>query len=238
MKRHFEKNQISIVEKLYKQHHKQSYASAGGFNSDDDEYEERREQISEALQKNKNRLYQNLSAPELCSDCEGPLFSDAYLWKHFNKPVCNKCRELERNKLIARTEAKTRYLLTDADLDFRKPPLRYISRKNPHNPRYGDMKLYLRSQLETRALEVYGSFASLEEAKQKRDQNREKANERRFEKKIHSMRKEMRGECLKEAKSAALSHEHKFGDEHYDERRKDYWKRCTECEYEMRYEKV
>uniref|UniRef100_A0A1I8B657 XPA_C domain-containing protein n=1 Tax=Meloidogyne hapla TaxID=6305 RepID=A0A1I8B657_MELHA len=195
MKRHFEKNQISIVEKLYKQHHKQSYASAGGFNSDDDEYEERREQISEALQKNKNRLYQNLSAPELCSDCEGPLFSDAYLWKHFNKPVCNKCRELERNKLIARTEAKTRYLLTDADLDFRKPPLRYISRKNPHNPRYGDMKLYLRSQLETRALEVYGSFASLEEAKQKRDQNREKANERRFEKKIHSMRKEV-GEIL------------------------------------------
>nr|CAD2125915.1 unnamed protein product [Meloidogyne enterolobii] len=191
MKRHFEKKQISIVEKLYKQHHKQSYASAGGFNSDDDELEERREKISEALQKNQNKLYEHLSPPELCLDCKGPLFSDAYLWKYFSQPICNKCRELEKHKLITRTEAKTKFLLTDADLDCRKPPLRYISRKNPHNPRYGDMKLYLRSQLEARALEVYGSFTSLEQAKQKRELNREKANERRFEKKIHSMRKEV-----------------------------------------------
>nr|CAD2140345.1 unnamed protein product [Meloidogyne enterolobii] len=192
MKRHFEKKQISIVEKLYKQHHKQSYASAGGFNSDDDELEERREQISEALQKNQNKLYEHLSPPELCLDCKGPLFSDAYLWKYLvNQFVINA--ELEKYKLITRTEAKTKFLLTDADLDCRKPPLRYISRKNPHNPRYGDMKLYLRSQLEARALEVYGSFTSLEQAKQKRELNREKANERRFEKKIHSMRKEVGG---------------------------------------------
>lgn len=112
--------------------------------------------------KDQTRLYEHLTVPELCSDCQGPLFSDAYLWKHFGHPICNNCRfikylklfknkfhlrESEKHKLITRTEAKKYYLLTDGDLDFRKPLLRFISRKNPHNPRYGDMKLYLRSQV-------------------------------------------------------------------------------------------
>jgi DNA repair protein len=51
------------------------------------------------------------------------------------------------HKLIPRTEAKTLYLLKDCDLDLREPPLRYIAKKNPHNPRYGDMKLYLKAQV-------------------------------------------------------------------------------------------
>jgi hypothetical protein len=32
-------------------------------------------------------------------------------------------------------------------LDERSPPLKFIVRKNPHNPRWGDMKLYLRLQV-------------------------------------------------------------------------------------------
>lgn len=51
------------------------------------------------------------------------------------------------HKLIARTEAKAKYMLKDCDLDLRKPVLRYISKKNPHNPRYGDMKLYLKAEV-------------------------------------------------------------------------------------------
>lgn len=51
------------------------------------------------------------------------------------------------HKLITRTEAKTQYMLKDCDFDMRKPPLRFISKKNPHNPRYGDMKLYLKAQV-------------------------------------------------------------------------------------------
>lgn len=38
-------------------------------------------------------------------------------------------------------------MLKDCDLDLRKPILRYISKKNPHNPRYGEMKLYLKAQV-------------------------------------------------------------------------------------------
>lgn len=49
--------------------------------------------------------------------------------------------------MIAKTEAKKEYLLKDCDFDIRKPPLRFVSKKNPHNPRYGDMKLYLKLQV-------------------------------------------------------------------------------------------
>lgn len=53
------------------------------------------------------------------------------------------------HKLISRTDAKNQYLLKDCDLDLRKPVLRFISKKNPHNPRYGDMKLYLKAQVKS-----------------------------------------------------------------------------------------
>ena len=53
----------------------------------------------------------------------------------------------DKYNLITRTDAKTKYLLKDADLDKREPSLKFILRKNPHNPRWGDMKLYLESQV-------------------------------------------------------------------------------------------
>lgn len=53
----------------------------------------------------------------------------------------------EKHKLISRTEAKQNYLLKDCDLDLREPPLRFVLKKNPHNPRWGDMKLYLKLQV-------------------------------------------------------------------------------------------
>lgn len=52
-----------------------------------------------------------------------------------------------KHKLISRTEAKQTFLLKDCDLDKREPLLRFILRKNPHNPHWGDMKLYLKTQV-------------------------------------------------------------------------------------------
>lgn len=54
----------------------------------------------------------------------------------------------DKHKLITRTEAKEEYLLKDCDLDKREPVLRFIVKKNPHNPRWGDMKLYLKLQVQ------------------------------------------------------------------------------------------
>lgn len=52
-----------------------------------------------------------------------------------------------KHRLVSRTEAKQQFLLKDCDLDRREPPLRFVLKKNPHNPRWGDMKLYLRLQV-------------------------------------------------------------------------------------------
>lgn len=66
-----------------------------------------------------------------------------------------------KHKLISRTEAKQHYLLKDCDLDKREPPLRFILKKNPHNPRWGDMKLYLKVQVQTGAISKCAEVSAL-----------------------------------------------------------------------------
>ncbi|KAH0628481.1 hypothetical protein JD844_009726 [Phrynosoma platyrhinos] len=83
----------------------------------------------------------------LCEEC-GKEFMDSYLMNHFDLATCDNCRDVEdKHKLITRTEAKEEYLLKDCDLDKREPVLKFILKKNPHNPRWGDMKLYLKLQV-------------------------------------------------------------------------------------------
>ncbi|KAM6991313.1 DNA repair protein complementing XP-A cells isoform 3-T3 [Passerculus sandwichensis] len=82
----------------------------------------------------------------ICGDC-GKEFMDSYLMQHFDWATCDNCRDVEdKHKLITRTEAKEEYLLKDCDLDKREPVLRFIVKKNPHNSRWGEMKLYLKLQ--------------------------------------------------------------------------------------------
>lgn len=57
------------------------------------------------------------------------------------------CRDEEKHALITKTEAQKEYLLKDCDLDKREPPLKFITRKNPHNSHWGQMKLYLQLQV-------------------------------------------------------------------------------------------
>nr|SVE87783.1 EOG090X0KP6 [Daphnia similis] len=82
-----------------------------------------------------------------CEECEQPLH-DSLLYRSFSYPVCDPCKDAhdEKYSLITRTDARQEYLLKDCDLDLREPILRYILRKNPLNPNWGDMKLYLRLQ--------------------------------------------------------------------------------------------
>uniref|UniRef100_A0A8C4UU39 XPA C-terminal domain-containing protein n=1 Tax=Falco tinnunculus TaxID=100819 RepID=A0A8C4UU39_FALTI len=83
---------------------------------------------------------------------------DSYLMQHFDWATCDNCRDAEdKHKLITRTEAKEEYLLKDCDLDKREPVLRFIVKKNPHNSRWGDMKLYLKLQV-WKLLRVFQTF--------------------------------------------------------------------------------
>ncbi|XP_021237205.1 DNA repair protein complementing XP-A cells [Numida meleagris] len=170
----------------------------------------------------------------ICGDC-GKEFMDSYLMQHFDWATCDNCRDAEdKHKLITRTEAKEEYLLKDCDLDQREPVLRFIVKKNPHNPRWGDMKLYLKVQVIKRALEVWGDEESLQEAKELRRDSREKMKQKKFDKKVKELRRAVRSSLWKKAASI---HEHEYGpEENVDE--ETYKKTCTVCGHELTYEKM
>lgn len=206
---------------------------------DDDEYATIRERIAEARQKRADEAAGSatLIPPDNCADCRKPLLN-SYLWDKFNHPVCDTCRdEKGDHKLISRTDAKNQYLLKDCDLDFRKPVLRFISKKNPHNPRYGDMKLYLKAQLEQRCLDVYGSKEEFEKTKETRAAQKESRMEKRFEKKIKEMRQQVRGPKGVRG-NQDKAHEHVYGEESYDAKKDEYWKICKICGYKLTFEKL
>uniref|UniRef100_A0A8D2I0B2 DNA repair protein complementing XP-A cells homolog n=1 Tax=Urocitellus parryii TaxID=9999 RepID=A0A8D2I0B2_UROPR len=120
----------------------------------------------------------------ICEEC-GKEFMDSYLMKHFDLATCDNCRDAdEKHKLITKTEAKQEYLLKDCDLEKREPALKFIVKKNPHHSQWGDMKLYLKLQIVKRSLEVWGSQEALEEAKEVRQENREKMKQKKFDKKV------------------------------------------------------
>ena len=96
-----------------------------------------------------------------CEEC-ARRFADSHLLRTYDLAVCDDCKDMEKegkHSLITKTEAKKEFLLRDGDFekgerDEEFVPLKFILRKNPHNPRWGDMKLFLRMQVEERALQV------------------------------------------------------------------------------------
>ncbi|CAI4226790.1 unnamed protein product [Auanema sp. JU1783] len=231
-----EEDRIPIVEKLYREN-QPSFYGEGGFFDDDDEDQERRDQIIESRQKRHDAAHASSEVPDNCSLCQKALL-DSWLWERYNHPVCDTCRDDKgAHQLIPRTEVKKEFLLKDCDLDQRKPILRFYSKKNPHNPRYGDMKLYLRLQVIERMLDVFGSWENFEKEKELREQVKETKAEKNFEKKVKEMRQQIRG--ISGAKVKFIeSHEHTYGPESYNEEDDIYSKECVDCGFILTFEKM
>ncbi|KAI4492792.1 hypothetical protein M0804_002583 [Polistes exclamans] len=177
-----------------------------------------------------------ISTLPLCDECTKE-FNDSYLLQTFNLEVCDLCRDREgKHSLITKSEAKQEYLLRDYDFDKREPALKYITRKNPHNPRWGEMKLYLHLQVEERALEVWGSEDNLLNEKLKRDVKREETKMKNFNKKIKKLRMQVRSSLYN--KSIKADHVHEFGEETYNEDDDTYSHTCLSCGYDETYEKM
>ncbi|XP_071743540.1 DNA repair protein complementing XP-A cells homolog [Lepeophtheirus salmonis] len=171
-----------------------------------------------------------------CIDCEEN-FSESYLFTTFGHYVCDGCKENDHNRLITKTEAKKIFLLKDCDLDRREPPLKFIIKKNPHNPRWGEMKLYLRYQVESRAIDVWGSEEALEEEIAKMEGRKNIMKKRKFDKKIKELRMKVRGSLFTRKIDEGI-HTHTFGEEVYDEDKDEYSETCTDCGYVNTYEKM
>ncbi|KAH9520159.1 hypothetical protein Btru_060145 [Bulinus truncatus] len=169
-----------------------------------------------------------------CEECNKE-FLDSYLLSKFDHPVCDSCRDEEKQSLITKTDAKNNYLLKDEDFDKREPPLKYIVRKNPHNPKWGDMKLYLLSQVWKRVLEVWGSEENLESAREERSTNREKAKQKKFNKKLKELRMSVRSSLWRKD---LTGHQHEYGEEVYNESEDTFSKTCNTCGHIWSYEKM
>ena len=178
-----------------------------------------------------------------CEECSEELQGDSYLFKTFDLEVCDKCKDTSKDgkhELIAKTDAKNIFCLKDSDFDRRDPPLKFISKKNPHNPRYGEMKLFLRLQVEKRALEVWKTEEAIEKEIERKEDRRETVKAKKFGKRIKELRMQMRGSLFaKDYKTAiGVGHEHEFEPEIYDEDKDEYSKKCKICGHVNTYEKM
>nr|SVE79269.1 EOG090X0KP6 [Daphnia lumholtzi] len=173
-----------------------------------------------------------------CDECEQPLH-DSLLYRSFSYPVCDPCKDTHDEKygLITRTDARQEYLLKDCDLDLREPILRYILRKNPLNPNWGDMKLYLRLQASLchPTLELWETLEKIEEEKELREAKREKTKIKKFNQQIKNLRMAVRSSVYKKQ---TAGHQHVFGEEKFNAERDLYYRKCSTCSFQQEYEKM
>uniref|UniRef100_A0A1B0ARK1 XPA C-terminal domain-containing protein n=1 Tax=Glossina palpalis gambiensis TaxID=67801 RepID=A0A1B0ARK1_9MUSC len=173
---------------------------------------------------------------EECLKC-GDSFVDSFLINNFKYNVCDKCYDPEdEHALITRTEAKAEYLLKDCDFDKRDPPLLYISRKNPRNVQWGEMKLYLHLQVEQRAMEVWGDEKELMQQHENRLEKREVSKIRKYNKQMKRLRMEVRSSLY--TKETKATHVHQYGEDTYNEEDDTYTHTCLTCSFTETYEKM
>lgn len=126
-------------------------------------------------------------------------------------------------------------IFLDCDFDLREPPLRFMSRKNPYKSTWSEMKLYLRTQVEKRALEVFGTLDNIEEQKEVREDKKEIAKVKRFNKQLTALRKTVRSTLYDKT---SKKHEHEFGESTYNPETEEYFHTCLSCEYSETYEEL
>lgn len=120
----------------------------------------------------------------VCEACSSSAGIDLESYENFGVSICYSCKESNiLYGIITKTQARNDYLLTDEELAD-STLLPSISRKNPHNPRWADMKLYLRRQVRDFAVNKHGSEESIKEALVNRNENRTDRKSKQFLKKL------------------------------------------------------
>lgn len=124
-------------------------------------------------------------------------------------------------------------------MDHREPVLPFLVKKNPHERAKGDMRLYLKSQVRERAIQVYGSEEAIDEERDRRSKKRKDRKQKEFNKKITDLRMSVRSSLYASRSSGSRDHVHTFGDEVcVDEDNDMYERSCQTCDYVNRYEKL
>lgn len=211
--------------------------TAGGFLIDEKDIEEHEEERAAKMQKLNEEQGEEVPLTYYkCNECDEQ-FAESYLQKNFEYNCCDKCKDLdEAHELITKTNARDEFLLKDCDFDRREPPLKFIARKNPHKSTWSEMKLYLRRQVEARALEIYGTLDEIKKQKELREEKREVGKIKKFNKQMVELRKNVRATLYDNRKKA--SHVHEFGPSDYNEETDEYTHECTTCGFSETYEEL
>ncbi|KAL3321225.1 hypothetical protein Ciccas_000103 [Cichlidogyrus casuarinus] len=171
----------------------------------------------------------------VCNECERN-FEYSFLMEKFDCEVCDVCHDpKDTHTLITRTTAKSRYLLSDVDLDQREPVLKYLLKANPRNKSWGDMRLYLEAQVVDRALELHGSEEGLEAKRKHLTDRRENSRIKGYEKRLKELRVQTRSSRYVKKNE---NHTHDFGAEIYNPESDNYSKTCNSCKFVTEYEKL
>ena len=126
---------------------------------------------------------------EYCQDCN-LTFKNSHLRDTYDVLVCDGCNDKDKYPLITKSDAKSEYLITDTIFNIHN--LKFEMRKNPHNAGWGEMKLFLLSQVEAVALKKWESWENLEKEKEKRKIRSADIKQKQFDKKLAKLRYETR----------------------------------------------
>ena len=200
-----------------------------------------------------------------CTDCSAGKARQKRFFDAFGLYVCYDCQMQHKGagckyQLLSKSKVLQEYLLTDGQLSKAQGGLGCMAITNPSDSRFGDMKLYLRAQVETLALQTWHSEEELLLEKERRRESRlQKAEAKRKAPGGRGDRGGVSGSCdggssvdgAKKrrvdpeetravlAKLAPPLHVHRFLDENevYDEAT-DLWTRRCECGHSETYERM
>ena len=140
---------------------------------------------------------------KLCRECE-TLEVDWKWLDVFGCAVCNSCKDKlpEKYSLLTKTEAKEDYMLTDEELRDEEL-LPHLERPNPHKSTWNNMMLFLRYQVEEYAFNVkWGSSEKLDEAFEKREEDKKRRRQDKFKSKLQDLKKRTRVEAYRRSRQA------------------------------------
>ena len=101
------------------------------------------------------------------------------------------------------------------------------------------MRLYLRSQVRDRAIEVWGSEEAIDREKDSRSNKRKHRKHKQFNKKLTELRMSVRSSLYTTRSAQERDHVHEFGDEVcVDEDNDLYEKSCRTCPFVTQFEKL
>ncbi|KAI9138502.1 XPA protein C-terminus-domain-containing protein, partial [Paraphysoderma sedebokerense] len=168
-----------------------------------------------------------------CRECNS-VDLDHQIRKCFNVLVCKPCKKAlpEKYSLITKTEAKEDYLLTESEVKD-ESILPHITKPNPRKNTWNNMYLYLREQVESFAIQKWGSLEKMDEEFERRELEKKKKKEKKFKEKLNDLRNRTRTSIWQDqpAKNVrTVDHAHEYGESICIDEDNDKWvQECNIC---------